>query len=241
MRRIGWLLIGLAFLLGLGGCGGNGEAGPSVYAAASLTEVFPAIDASARYSFGGSDALATQIREGAPADVYAAASARYAEELYREGLVAKPVVFASNRLVAIVPKDNPARIVRVDDVTRPGTKLVVAAAGVPAGAYTRTVLRDLGFERALANVVSTEDDVKGVVAKVATGEADAGFAYATDAAAADDRVRAVELPERSQPTIEYEIAVVRRTKNRRAAEAFVRKVLGPRGRKALAAAGFVVR
>ena len=248
MRRTSSLLAGATVLVALAGCRGSDErqATPNpgreltVYAAASLTDVFPRIGANARYSFGGSDELATQIREGAPADVYAAASSKYPQELYDEGLVDKPVTFAFNQLVVIVPKDNPAGIRTVQDLTRPGTKLVVAAQGVPAGDYTRTLLTDLRLEDALANVVSNEDDVKGVVAKVSIGEADAGFVYATDAAAARDDVRVLDLPEGSQPRIEYQIAVVKGSDGTRAANAFVQKVVGPEGRQALEAAGFLL-
>src|SRR5512145_1410950 len=172
-----------AALLGLlAGCGGSGPAGEplDVYAAASLAEVLPEIDPDARFSVAGSDELATQIREGAPADVYAAASAKHPQELYEEGLIEEPVTFASNRLVLIVPRSNPAAIESVEDVAQPETKLVLAAEGVPVGEYTRTMLEKLGLSPALANVVSNEDDVKGVAGKVALGEADAGFLYATD-------------------------------------------------------------
>lgn len=248
MRPSRWLLIGVTLLLASAGCGGadesdtaaGGRGGVTVYAAASLTEVFPRIDADARYSFSGSNELANQIREGAPADVYAAASSKHPQELYDEGLVEEPVTFASNRLVLVVPADNPAGIEDVEDVTRPGTKLVVAAEGVPVGDYTRTVLADLGLDEALTNVVSNEDDVKGVVGKVALGEADAGFVYATDAAAAGDDFETIELPAGSQPPVEYQIAVVTGSANKEAAEAFVERVLGAQGREALEAAGFVV-
>ena len=175
-------------LLGLvGGCGGDdaGDGPLDVYAAASLAEVFPQIDPDARFSFAGSDELATQIREGAPADVYAAASSKYPQELFEEELVEEPVTFASNRLVLIVPRANPAAIESVEDVLQPGTRLVVAAEGVPVGDYTRTVLETLGLSAALDNVVSNEDDVKGVAGKVALGEADAGFVYATDVTPVD--------------------------------------------------------
>jgi len=249
--RTRWL--GSSFLLGVSvilvACGGGGRedqasAGsdrpPTIYAAASLTEVFPQIDPSARFNFAGSDELATQIREGAPADVYAAANARYPRQLYDEGVVEKPVVFASNRLVLIVPKGNPAAIERVEDLRKPGTKLVVAAEGVPAGDYTREVLRTLELSDALENVVSNEDDVKSVAGKVALGEADAGFVYATDATPVRDRIRVIELPGGSQPPIEYELAIVAASENKQAANAFVERVLGARGRDALAAAGFVV-
>jgi molybdate transport system substrate-binding protein len=248
MWRITWLVAAVAPALALGaaGCGG-GATGASadtgaitVYAAASLTEAFPAIDDAPEYNFAGSDELATQIREGAPVDVYAAASSKYPQELFDEELVEEPVTFASNRLVLIVPAGNPAGIQELADVTEPGTKLVVAAEGVPVGDYTRQVLENLGLTAALDNVVSNEDDVKGVVGKVTLGEADAGFVYATDAALAGDHVQVIELPEGAQPPIEYQIAVVAASENKEAAEAFVDEVLGPDGQAALEAAGFVV-
>jgi molybdate transport system substrate-binding protein len=255
MRRLAWLSLVLALLLALAACGGDDDetaaqtgatdtgaaAAPiTVFAAASLTEVFPAIDPAPTYNFAGSDELAAQIREGAPADVYAAASSKYPQELFDEGLVEEPVTFASNRLVLIVPKDNPAGIEKVGDVTKPGTKLVIAAEGVPVGDYTREVLDSLGLNKALDNVVSQEEDVKGVVSKVALGEADAGFVYATDATVAADDVTVIELPEGSQPPIEYQIAVVSSSENKEAAQAFVDEVTGPDGQAQLEAAGFVV-
>ena len=235
---IGSLLVLLSFA---SGCGGDDTSEPlAVYAAASLAEVFPAVDDAPSYSFAGSDELATQIREGAPADVYAAASAKYPQELYEAGLVRKPVTFASNRLVLIVPRDNPAAIQSVEDVAQAGTRLVVAAEGVPVGDYTRTVLETLGLSGALDNVVSNEDDVKGVAAKVALGEADAGFVYATDVTAVADDVLSLELPDGAQPPIEYQIAVVADSDDLDGAEAFVDRLLGPDGREALEQAGFVV-
>jgi molybdate transport system substrate-binding protein len=220
--------------------GGDGGTPPTVYAAASLTEVFPAIDPDPTYSFAGSDELATQIREGAPADVYAAASSKYPQELFDEGLVEEPVTFASNRLVMIVPKDNPAGIDSIEDVTAEGTQIVIAAEGVPVGDYTREVLTELGLEAALDNVVSEEDDVKGVVGKISLGEGDVGFVYATDAAVAADDVTVVELPEGSQPPIEYQIAVVSASENKDGAQSFVDLVLSDEGREQLEAAGFIV-
>jgi molybdate transport system substrate-binding protein len=211
-----------------------------VYAASSLAEVFPRIDPDARFSFAGSDELATQIREGARADVYAAASSKYPQELFEEGLVEEPVTFASNRLVLIVPADNPAGIDEVADVAEAGVKLVIAAEGVPVGDYTRTVLEDLGLIAALDNVVTNEDDVKGVLGKISLGEGDAGFVYATDAAVAADDVTVIELPEGSQPPIEYQIAVLSATENEAGAQAFVDLVLSDDGRERLEAAGFVV-
>ena len=231
--------IGAALVLLATSCGGSAQEPPlDVYAAASLAEVFPQLDPDARFSFAGSDVLATQIREGAPADVYAAASSKYPQELFADGLVERPVTFASNRLVLIVPRGNPARISSVDDIARPGTRLVVAAKGVPAGDYTRTVLGTLGLAAALDNVVSNEDDVKGVAGKVALGEADAGFVYATDVASVRDRVRVIELPAGSQPPIEYQVAVVAGSDDEDAARAFVEALGSEAGRAALSRAGF---
>ena len=225
-------------------CGGTDNAAGeplAVYAAASLAEVFPEIDSEASYSFAGSDELATQIREGAPADVYAAASSKYPQELYDERLVEKPVTFASNRLVLIVPRDNRAAIESAEDVLQAGTRLVIAAEGVPVGDYTRTALEALGLSAALENVVSNEDDVKGVVGKVALGEADAGFVYATDVTAVADDVLSFELPDRAQPAIEYQVAVVVDSDDEDAAAEFVELLRGGEGREALERAGFVVR
>jgi molybdate transport system substrate-binding protein len=218
-------------------------AGPvriTVYAAASLTEVFPHIDTRPRYDFAGSDDLALQIREGAPADVFASASPKYTQELHRQGLVDKPRTFARNRLVVIVPRSNPAHIRTVLDLKRPGTKLVLAAASVPIGKYARQVLARLGLSGALRNLVSEEQDVKGVVAKVALGEADAGLVYATDVKPVAGKVRAIPVPARGQPTVSYEIAVVRASTHRAAARAFVARVLGEVGRGHLSAAGYLL-
>ena len=223
------------------GCGGAAaEPRLTVFAAASLTEVLPRIDERPRYSFAGSDELAVQIREGAPADVYATASTRHATALHDEGLVREPRVFATNRLVLIVPDGNPARLSSVHDLARKPARLVIGADGVPAGNYARDALERLGAEDVLARVVSEEQDVKGVAGKVALGEADAGFVYATDVAPVAADVRAIEVPPHAQPRIEYVIAVVTRSQRAREAEAFVAEVLGARGRGALRAAGFGV-
>ena len=215
--------------------------GITVFAASSLATVFPRVDGGPRYSFGGSDSLALQIRAGAPADVYAAASSEHPRALYRQRLVLRPRVFATNRLVVIVPRGNPARIRSVFDLRRRGIKLVVGTPRVPIGAYTRRALARLGIARAvLANVVSEETDAKGVVTKVALGQADAGFAYVTDARGAAERLRPIALPARAQPTVRYEIAVVAESSRRTAASAFVARVLSARGRRELVRAGFGV-
>src|SRR5213078_1238753 len=164
---------------------------------------------SERYSFAGSDQLALQIRQGAPADIFASASPKYTELAYRDGCVQKPVVFATNKLIVLVPKANPMGITSVYDLRRPGLKLVIGDKAVPIGSYTRQILDTLGITNdVMNNVVSQETDVKGIVTKVALGEADAGFVYRTDARGVASRTRSIALPAWAQPSIRYEIAVV---------------------------------
>ena len=210
----------------------------TVFAAASLTDAFQTLDPNETYSFAGSNALAAQIVQGAPADVFASASAKYTQDLYRRGLVERPVAFASNRLVLIVPRSNPARLTSVYDLRRKQVKLVVAAPAVPVGSYTRTVLRRLGLSSVLGKVVSQESDVKSVVGKVALGQADAGFVYVTDVRPVAARVRAIEIPASAQPRVRYEIAVVRSSSQKAAARAWITRVRGKTGQAALARAGF---
>lgn len=230
------LILSGAALLGVAGTANAAD--PTVYAAASLTETFPKIDPKAKFSFGGSNTLAFQIRQGAPADVFATAAPNFTTELFRDGLIERPVFLAFNRLALIVPKSNPAGIDSVYDINRDGIKLVIANSRVPVGSYTRTVLRNLGLTGALKNVVSQETDVKAVVGKVALGEADAGFAYVTDARAAATRLTSVAIPVFAQPKVRYEIAVVKSAANKVEARAFITKVTNARGRKILAQAGF---
>jgi molybdate transport system substrate-binding protein len=241
MRRLSAACAALALLVPIAaGAQPEASARPTVFAASSLTEAFPRIDGRARFNFAGSNQLASQIRQGAPADVFATASPKYTQELFRARLVERPVTFAYNELVLVVPSSNPAEIRSVFDLRREGIKLVVAAPAVPVGAYTREALARLDLTDVLDNVVSREPDVKGVVGKVALGEADAGFVYKTDAKAAARRLRALSLPARAQPKVRYELAVVRASRNKAAARAFVRKVLGPTGRGVLSGAGFVL-
>jgi molybdate transport system substrate-binding protein len=211
----------------------------TVLAAASLTDVFPRIAPGPRYSFAGSDQLALQIRQGAPADVYAAASPKYTQLLYRDGFVQKPVVFATNKLIVLVPRSNPAHITTVYDLRREGIKLVIGDRTVPIGSYTRQILDALGITTdVMENVVSQETDVKGIVTKVALGEADAGFVYLTDAKPVASRTRSIALPVWAQPQVRYELAVVKASSNLSAAKAFVKKVTSKRGRQLLSKAGF---
>jgi molybdate transport system substrate-binding protein len=211
----------------------------TVFAASSLTDAFPKIDPSPRYSFAGSDQLALQIRQGAPADVYAAASPKYPQLLYHDGLVKKPITFATNKLIVIVPKSNPAGVHTVYDVRHSGVKVVIGDRGVPIGSYTRQLLDTLGITDAvMRNVVSQETDVKGIVGKVALGEADAGFAYVTDAKPVASKVTKVSIPDWAQPSIRYQLAIVSSTPRRVEARSFIRKVTSKRGRRLLERAGF---
>ncbi|MGN6168181.1 MAG: molybdate ABC transporter substrate-binding protein [Solirubrobacteraceae bacterium] len=197
------------------------------------------IDPNAKYTFGGSDALQMQIEQGAPADVFAAASPKQPAALYAKKLIDKPVEFATNRLVLVVPKNNPAHIDSVNDITKSHVKLVICQASVPCGDYARKAFENLGItDAAMKNVVTQTTDVTQVVAQIATGQGDAGFVYITDAKAADGKVKVIELPPQAKPHTEDVIAVVRSGKNQSAAQAFVKKVLSPQGQAKLQAAGF---
>ena len=212
---------------------------PVVLAAASLTEVLPRIESEASYSFGSSNSLAEQIRRGAPFDVYLSASPIYTHALNQEGLTRKPIAFATNSLVVIVPRSNPAKIKTIFDLARRSKlRLVVAGPKVPIGLYTREVLKRLGLLRVLKKTVSLEPDVKGIVGKVALGQADAGFVYRTDVAPVASRARAIPIPARAQPTVVYELAIATKPRDVEAAQDFVIAVLGPDGRRTLRASLF---
>lgn len=213
--------------------------GLTIFAAASLTEAFKAFDSSETYSFAGSNALETQIRNGAPADIFASAAPLNTQRLFRAGLVDKPVTFTANRLALIVPSSNPAGIHSVYDLRRKPVKLVVAAPGVPVGAYTVSVLRRMGLSDVLTKVVSRESDVKAVLGKIVLGQADAGFVYVTDARAAGADVDVIRIPAWAQPRVRYEIAVVSKSTNKGAAEKWIRTLLSARGQTALRKAGFL--
>jgi molybdate transport system substrate-binding protein len=215
--------------------------GITVYAAASLTDVFPWIDSGPKYSFGASSTLATQITQGAPADVFASANTTIPDQLFAKKLVLKPVVFTRNRLVLVVPASNPAGIHSVYDLKKQGVKLVIAAATVPVGSYTLQVLKQMGLTSVLTNVVSRESDVRSVLAKVALGEADAGFVYSTDAKTVPGKVNVIKIPAWAQPKVTYAMAVVSSSTHKTAAKKFIKEVLSKAGQKKLLAAGFLPR
>jgi molybdate transport system substrate-binding protein len=227
--------------------GGASAAAPSnpaapitIFAGVSLTDVFPAIDSRETYSFGGSNMLATQIANGAPADVFASANTSIPATLYAQGLVEKPVDFTRNALVIVVPKANPAGINDVYDLTKPGVSIDIANSAVPVGTYTLTILKNMNLtSRILANVVSQETDVRTVLTKIALGQADAGFVYATDARTVPGQVRVIKVPAWAQPKVTYSMAVVTKSPNQAAAQAFIREVLSKSGQAKLQAFGFL--
>jgi molybdate transport system substrate-binding protein len=260
VRRRPWVVLAALLVLGSVSCGGaasgsgTGTTTLTVLAAASLSRVFPKIatefakvhpDVKVRFSFAGTDALVVQIEQGSPGDVFAGASSKYGDQLFREGLVDPPRTFATNQLVLVLPPANPAGIASPQDLAKSGIKLVVGAEAVPVGAYTRKVLASLNglygstySTSVLANVVSNEDNVEGVLTKVQLGEADAGFVYMTDAKAVGDAVRAVQLPAAAQATASYPIAVIRSRPHLALAGQFQRFVRSAVGQRILAGAGF---
>jgi molybdate transport system substrate-binding protein len=219
----------------LAGCGdddeeaaGGGDEPPRlvVSAASSMTEALTNCSenypgAEVRLQFAGSDELAAQIRQGIKPDVYAAANTRLPDELEAEGLLSKPVAFATNELVLAVPEDSD--IASVEDLTGEGVKIAIGSESVPIGEYTREALSKLppAQEKAiLANVRSNEPDVKGIVGKLTQGAADAGFVYLTDANATDG-LEAIKLPAKLEPTATYGAGVVKGAKQPKPARAFV--------------------
>jgi molybdate transport system substrate-binding protein len=225
-----------------------------VSAAASLTEAFS--EAALIYerthagdrvelNFAGSQVLRTQIEQGAPADVFASADLVHADALVRSGLLGPTRVFARNRVVVVAPAGE-GKLRSLQDLARPGLKLVLAASTVPVGRYTTQVLGKLGaaglygddFQaRVQANVVSQETNARAVLAKVALGEADAGFVYATDAATSD-KVRMIDVPQRYNVVAEYPIGVLTKSPLPAQAKAFVELVLGAEGQAILRKRGF---
>jgi len=212
----------------------------TVFAAASLTDVFPAIDSAQKFSFGGSNALATQITNGAPADVFASANTTLPAQLFAKGLVDRPVNFTRNTLVIVVPKSNPAGIHTPYDLAKPGVKIVVANSAVPVGSYTLQILKNMALtSKVTPNFVSQETDVREVLAKVALGQADAGFVYSTDAKTVPGQVTVIKMPAWAQPKITYAMAVVSRSPNKTDAQAFINKVLSKAGQAQMLKFGFL--
>jgi molybdate transport system substrate-binding protein len=203
--------------------------------------VFPTI-AHEKYSFGGSNALATQIQQGAPADVFASANMTLPTQLHQQDLCSKPVVFTRNKLVIVVPRKNPAHIRNIYGLTKSGVTIDIAAKGVPVGNYTLQILQNMNLTDAvMKNVVSQETDVREVLSKVALGEVDAGFVYSTDAKTVPGKVKVIKVPAWAQPKVQYGICVVSSSSQKPAAKAFIKRVLSKAGQKKLHKFGFLAR
>jgi len=227
----------------------------TVFAAASLTDAFTEIGAAfdaanpgvtTTFNFAGSQALRTQIEEGAPADVFASASGKEMETLVTGTFVGADVsqVFLSNKLVVILPADNPAALEKLEDLANSGVKIVLATEEVPVGKYARQALdlMDASFgagykDKVLANVVSNEDNVKQVVAKVQLGEADAGIVYVSDVVAAPE-LKSIEIPAELNVIAKYPIAPLVKSENADLAVKFIEYVLSTEGQAVLAKWGF---
>ena len=237
----------------LAGCGGDdndssgGSSGSSneikVFAAASLTAAFTRIGedfaaanggTKVTFNFAGSQALATQIQQGAPADVFASADLANMDKV--KDLVNTPQNFASNQLQIVVEKGNPKNIQGLDDLANPDLKVVLAAPDVPAGRYAAEALAKADVA---VKPVSEEDNVKAVVTKVSLGEADAGIVYVTDVTAGGDKVEGVDIPEDQNVTATYPIATVKASKAQDKAKAFMDLVLSDQGQQVLEQYGFL--
>jgi len=229
----------------------------TIFAAASLRDAFAAVaeayeaehpGVTLTFSFDASSALRAQIEQGAPADVFASADTGNPQALASDGLTTgPPLPFAGSRLAIVVPAANPAGITTPADLARPGVRVVNAGAGVPITAYAAEMLGNLAgqpgyppsFVAAVAaNVVSREDNVRAVLAKVQLGEGDAGIVYATDAAAAGDAVRTIPIPDPANVVATYAAVVPTASPHSDAAEAFVAWLAGAEGRAVLARFGF---
>jgi molybdate transport system substrate-binding protein len=216
-----------------------------VFAAASLTGSFnaakPMLESqnpgfSPTYNFAGSNTLAAQIQQGAPADVFASADQPNMNKLVTAGLVETPVTFVKNKLEIAVAAGNPKHISSLQDLAKPGVTVVLGEPGVPFGDYTRQVAEQLG---STITPKSLAPDVKTAITAVSSGEADATVVYTTDVRAAGSSVTGVPIPDNIQPTISYPIAVVKTSHNQSAAQAFVQSAQNGVVQQELIAMGFL--
>jgi molybdate transport system substrate-binding protein len=217
----------------------------TVFAGSSLTDAFGKIgdelmkaNPGARFifDFGSSSTLATQITNGAPADVFASADEANMQKVVDSGLaIGRPRTFATNELQIAVAPGNPKKVAGIGDLARPDLVLVLAAPTVPAGRYA---LEALAKAQVAAKPLSQEVDVRAVLNRVSLGEADAGIVYVTDVRSAAGRVTGVEIPPQFQVVARYPIAVVKDSKNTPLADRFIEYLISPAGQDILAGFGF---
>ncbi|KOV82960.1 molybdate ABC transporter substrate-binding protein [Nocardia sp. NRRL S-836] len=247
MRRVFVAAVALA----VAGCGageptGGGITGDvTVFAAASLTESFTKLGAEfeaahpgtkVRFNFGGSSALAQQLGNGAPADVFASAAPANMKQVTDTGTIADaPRTFARNRLQIVVPRGNPGKISGLADFARQDEKIALCAEQVPCGAAAKKVFE---IAKVTPRPDTLEQDVKAVLTKVSLGEVDGALVYRTDVQAAGDKVEGITFAEADKAVNDYPIAPLAKAPNAAAAKAFVEFVLSEKGRSVLTAAGF---
>jgi len=229
-----------------------------VFAAASLTETLQQVEPVFEKAHPGVDVILNlaassrcriQIEQGAPADVFMSANAANMNPLVEAKLAEKPTIFAHNRVVIITPKANPGEVAKPGDLAKSGLKLVTCSPEVPIGKYTRIVLGKMDAsgnyesdfkDRVLANVVSEEPDVKGIVTKVRLGEADGGICYASDVTrAVRPDLRVIDIPDNVNVIADYPIAILKGSDEKSLAGEFVSFMLSQHGQRMLAENGFI--
>ncbi|MEO8261312.1 MAG: molybdate ABC transporter substrate-binding protein [Pseudolysinimonas sp.] len=252
MKRAGILLVATVLLTGCTAPAPEAPTRPAalggtvtVFAAASLTAAFDALAAEFEQqhpevdvvvNYGGSSGLATQITEGAPADVFAAANESTMARVVDAGDAGDTTVFTTNTLVLVTPAGNPAGVTGLADLANPDFAIALCDPAVPCGSAAQALLDTAGVTAAPDTL---EEDVKAVLTKVQLGEADAGLVYVTDAHAPGVIVDIVYVPEAQEVVNRYPIAVLTGAPNPDAAQAWVDFVLSDAGQQALADAGFL--
>jgi len=230
----------------------------TVFTATSLTGAFSEIgqmyknetNISVSFNFDGSQALRAQIENGAYADVFASANQKQMKAAKNDGLMnnSSVVIFTKNKLSFIVPKGNPARIINLSDLAKPGLKIVMGTKDVPVGDYALQIISKLGNDSAygpdyktkvMANVISQETNVNYVVTKVALGEADVGFAYVSDITKnLTSKVDKIDIPDEYNVVAQYPMGVLLESKYPVESQEFISRVLSDKGKAVLEKYGF---